>query len=205
MQVQPQRMSSRRALLAAALSLCAAALAASPSALPSGAAHASAAHAAAAPYGEYEVKAAFIYNFARFVEWPPEAFDGPAASLGVCLLGADQFGGALEGALQGKSVHGRSLEVRRLRGEERVQSCNILFVAASEADRLRSLLLRLGDAPILTVGESSDFARAGGIINFVLEENRVRFEVNAGAAERAGLRISSKLLGLARVVTGGRG
>jgi len=148
---------------------------------------------------EYAVKAAFLYNFAKFVEWP----DSPAAppsTLTLCVLGTDPFGEALETAVLDKTVRSRTLSVRRLQGLEDLGPCPILFIASSEVGRLPQILERLRGAPVLTVGESDGFARAGGMIGFFLEENRVRFEVNLGAAEAAGLRISSRLLGVAKVV-----
>lgn len=189
-------MSRLRALAALAGLLCA----------PAGAHEAvlaAAQQGAAAAYGEYEVKAAFLYNFVRFVEWPQEAFAGAGEPLRVCVLGRDPFGETLDRALGGKTVQGRALEVLRVGGMGEARGCHVLFVGDPEGRDPGSLLVVLGDAAVLTIGEAPGFARAGGTIQFVIEESRVRFEINAGAAERAHLRISSKLLGLARSVGGG--
>jgi hypothetical protein len=155
-------------------------------------------------YGEYEVKAAFIYNFAKFIDWPAESLGRPGEAMNVCILGEDPFGGILERTLQAKTVHGRALRIERLGGVSDLQSCQIIFISASESRRLPHILEILWGSPVLTIGETPDFGSAGGIINFVIEDSRVRFEINAGAAARSGLRISSKLLSLARVVTDGR-
>lgn len=156
------------------------------------------------PYSEYEVKAAFVYNFAKFVDWPAEALGQPGEAMNVCVLGEDPFGGILDRTLRDKTVHGRALQIRRLRGVGDLQSCHVIFISAVESRHLPNILEILWGSPVLTIGETPEFGRAGGIINFVIEDSRVRFEINAGAAARAGLGISSKLLDLARVVTDGR-
>jgi hypothetical protein len=151
---------------------------------------------------EYEVKAAFLYKFAKFVEWPEDApvADRPAVVIGV--LGVDPFGEALDAAVRGKTVNGRALSVRRFAELRDLEPCQILFVSASEGRRLPEILTRLGGSPVLTVGEPETFTRDGGIVRLVTEDNKVRFEINVDAAEHAGLRISSKLLALARIVHG---
>lgn len=148
---------------------------------------------------EYEVKAAFLYNLLRFTEWPAEALP-PSTPLAVCVLGGDPFEGALEAALRDKTVQGRALQTRHLHGAPEARRCQVLFVAASERGRTRAILEALRGAPVLTVGESEGFARVGGVINFVVEGGRLRFEVNPDAAERAGLRLSARVLQLARIV-----
>lgn len=151
------------------------------------------------PPSEYEVKAAFIYNFARFIQWPEEAFDKKESNLELCVLGDDPFGPALD-AMEGKTVKGRKLRVRRFRKAGKMEGCHFLFVGASEKDRLGRILKSLVSTHAVTVGDMEGFARAGGTIQFVMEANRVRFIINAAAADRAGLRISSKMLRLARSV-----
>jgi hypothetical protein len=150
--------------------------------------------------GEYEVKAAFLYNFLRFTEWPPDTLPAAGAPLVVCALGDDPFEGGLETAFQGKVVQGHPVEVRRVRTGADGRACQAVFVSASERGRLRQILESLRGSPVLTVGEVEGFARAGGIVNFVVEEGRVRFEVNPDAAARARLRLSSRVLNLARIV-----
>lgn len=144
---------------------------------------------------EYEVKAAFLFNFAKFVEWPDPA-SGP---IRLCIVGDDPFGNNLEETVRGKTINGRPIAIRRIKAGENPQGCQIAFISASERPP-RSLLDLLQGASTLTVGEAPNFAKQGGIINFVLEDNKVHFEINVDAAEQARLRISSKLLSLAKIV-----
>ena len=146
---------------------------------------------------EYQVKAVFLYNFARFVEWPA---DPPTVPIVIGILGEDPFGNALEETVRGKTINGHELAVKHLKSGQEARGCQIVFVASSERRRLRPLLASLGGAGVLTVGETEGFAESGGIISFTLEDDRVRFEINVDAAQRAGLKISSKLLSLAKVV-----
>jgi len=149
---------------------------------------------------EYRVKAAFIFNFAKFIEWPPQAFADAQTPYSLCVLGQDPFGEDLAAAIAGNLVEGRKLVVRRVADLKGVSGCHILFVSASEHERLRAILDAVGDAPTLTVGEAEDFTRAGGGLRFYLSENKVRFEINLAATERARLKVSAKLLSLARVI-----
>lgn len=148
---------------------------------------------------EYQVKAAFILNFARFVDWPNDAF-GDGGALVVGVVGDDPFGGALD-RLNGNAVNGRHLRIRRLRWDDNLRACQILFVSASEGKHLGKILESVRGGSVLTIGELPQFNQAGGIIKFVIQDNKVRFEINAGAAGQARLRISSKLLALSK---GGR-
>jgi hypothetical protein len=143
---------------------------------------------------EYQLKAAFLLNFARFTEWPASADGPPGRPLTICLLGDDPFGPLLDSTVAGKNANGRPLAVRRLGKSDAPAGCEILFV--SKPDLLRPA----AGQPILTVGESSGFARAGGAVGFFLEDNRIRFEINLDVVQRAGLKVSSRLLDLARVV-----
>lgn len=182
--------------------------AAQPSALAALAAIAAPASPAPPAASEYEVKAEFLHRFAQFVTWPPEAFapaEGapPAADdapLTIGVLGSDPFGAVLDAAVAEARVGGRRFAVRRFKTLAELQPCHILFVAASEEPRLPAVLERLRETPTLTVGESRRFARRGGVIGFVLVENRLRFEISATAAERARLKVSSQLLRLAAAV-----
>jgi YfiR/HmsC-like len=149
---------------------------------------------------EYRVKAAFLYNFAKFVEWPPEAFKTPKDPIVVCVLGHNPFGGSLEDVIRGKSIDGRAFAYRQVSDAAEAGACQILFVSSSEGKRFRSLAGTLKAAGILTVGEAQGFASDGGVINFKLDGGRVRFEINVDAAEHAQLHISSKLLNLAEIV-----
>ena len=150
---------------------------------------------------EYQVKAAFLFNFAKFVEWPTEAFSDPDAPLVITVFGEDPFNGSLE-AVRGKLVNNRKLTIRRVKEIQDIGKSNVLFVSPSARKELARILEALQGQNVLTVGEDGVFTQCGGIINFVKEDNRVRFEVNVTAAERAGLKISSRLLALARIVKG---
>jgi len=146
---------------------------------------------------EYPVKAAFLFNFAKFVEWPAVAFKSPEDPITICVLGQNPFGTALEDVVHDKTVANRGFVVREVLNAQQASNCQIVFVSASERKRFRFLLDQFKGRSILTVGEGDDFTANGGIINFKLKDARVRIEIDAGAADRAGLRISSKLLSLA--------
>ena len=147
---------------------------------------------------EYQVKAAFLYNFAKFVDWPAEAFGGSNGTLIIGVVGDDPFGGALDQAINGKSIGGRSLAVRRLKWGQDLRSCHILYISSSERKHLSQIIQSLRGASVLTVGDMGQFNQQGGIINFILEASKVRFEINSRGADQARLRISSKLLALAK-------
>lgn len=152
---------------------------------------------------EYEVKAAFLYNFARFVEWPAETFRDAGQPFVVAVLGRDPFGPVLDQTLSGKTVLGRRIEVKRGDRVEDVRGAHIVFVSASERARVPSILKSLKGQGVLTVGDMDGFAERGGTINFVLRGNKVRFEINPANAEESRLRMSSQLLKLATLVRGG--
>jgi hypothetical protein len=158
--------------------------------------------ARAEPPTEHQVKAAFLYNFAKFVEWPREAFADSAAPIVIGVLGPDPFGDELDRALAAKLVDRHPLQVRRCATNGEAAGCHVLFVGVTAAEPLRRILQSLADSPVLTVGESADFVRLGGIVRFVVIESKVRFEIHNGAAQRARLRLSSKLLRLALAVHG---
>lgn len=149
---------------------------------------------------EYKVKAAFLYNFAKFVEWPSDSFDGPGEPVTLCVLGDDPFGESLDTVVRGESLNGRPFVVHRTRDLREARACHVVFVPASESRRQGEILGTLRGAGVLTVGEGQGFLTDGGVIRFVLDQNRVRFEVNLDAAGAHQLRLSSKLLRLARRV-----
>jgi hypothetical protein len=153
---------------------------------------------ATAAASEHQVKAAFIYNFSRFVQWPGPETDKPFI---IGVIGKDPFGPVLDEAMQGKRVNGRELVVRRFSRIEGVVNCNILFVASSEENNLERILTALHGVPVLTIGEMNQFAERGGMINLITQGNRIRFEINVEAIERGGLKVSSDLLRLAKIVT----
>lgn len=149
---------------------------------------------------EYQVKAAFLFNFAKFVEWPADAFLGADAPLQICLLGHDPFGREFEEVIGDKSVNGHRIEVIHPSGVPQARGCQIIFVASSEKRLVTEILRGLRGASVLTVGDTAGFAGMGGIINFVMDDGRVRFEINVKAAERAHLKISARLLTVAKLI-----
>ena len=151
-------------------------------------------------FNEYQVKAAFLYTFAKFVEWPPQAFSKPTAEIAICVLGDDPFGNYLDDAVRNKTVSDRRLAVYRLNGPPAGNDCQILFIAASERHRMPALLASMGTRGILTVGDTAEFTAQGGVIGLRLDGERIRLSVNLPAAEKAKLRISSRLLSLATII-----
>ena len=149
---------------------------------------------------EYQIKAVFLFNFVQFAEWPESAFTSPDAPIRITVLGDNPFGGAFEAAVQGEKVRGRSLVIQRARNLREVSECHLLYVCPSEREAMGTIISAFETRPVLTVGDMPDFARRGGIINFYLEGQKVRFEINRAAAQRSGLKLSSQLLGLARIV-----
>jgi hypothetical protein len=165
----------------------------------------SAARAQEATPSEYQVKAAFLFHFAQFVGWPEAALGGHGNSLTYCTLGEDPFQGALDSSLSGKRINDRPLRVLHLKRTEDPAGCQVLFLGASEKQSISATLSNLRGKPVLTVGETEHFTADGGMIGFCLEDNKMRFEINLDAAEKAGLTISSRLLSLAKQVVFPRG
>jgi hypothetical protein len=149
---------------------------------------------------EYEVKAAFLYNFSKFVEWPPDAFQSEKAPITLCVFLHDPFGSALDDVIRGKTINNRQLVARRVNELRDLKACQLVFAGDRENKRLPEILNALKGASALVVGESEEFAERGGGIQFYMEDNKVRFSVNVDAVQRARLTISSKLLALARIV-----
>jgi hypothetical protein len=150
---------------------------------------------------ENQIKAGFLFNFTRFVDWPADAFTAAESPIVLGIVGEDSFGDLLTQAAAGKTVNGRTVLVQRFKEEQNIRACNILFVSASEEKLMARIFERLSGSSVLTVGETRGFAQSGGIINFVIEDNRVRLEINLGAAARARVKISAKVIGVARIVT----
>jgi len=146
---------------------------------------------------ETQAKASFLYNCAMFIAWPPGAQVGNEIMIGI--IGDDATSGVVK-LLQGQTVDGKTLRVKSLRAQDSVAGYHILFVADDGSRSAKTLLSKMGDAPILTVGEYSDFTSNGGIVRLYTEEGRLRFEINVTRAEAAGLRVSAKMLGLAKIV-----
>ncbi len=149
---------------------------------------------------EYSVKAAFIVNFARLVEWPEDAFGGPEDAVVTCIAGKQAHTAARRGGLDGQAVGRRSVSLRLIDSADETRGCHVVFVSSDSSKLAPRILAQVRSDSILTVGENEGFAKRGGIINFYREGPKVRFEINATAAERADLQISSRLLRLARIV-----
>ena len=149
---------------------------------------------------EYQVKAALLYNFARFVDWPPDAFQSEKAPITLCVFGHDPFGSALDEIIRGKMINSRELLARRINDLPNLKACQLVFISGRENKRLSEILNSLKGASALVVGESEGFAARGGGIQFFFEENKMRFSVNIDAVQRARLALSAKLLALARIV-----
>jgi hypothetical protein len=157
------------------------------------------AQTAAAPVAEEQVKAAFLYNFVKFVEWTGKDESG-SASLLIGVMGDTVTARALERAVQGKLLGRRPIVVRAIDDPQELARCNLVFLGSLEAPRVKPALEALRGAPVLTVGQAPGFVQMGGMIGLFQEDNKIRFDVNLGAAERARLKISARLLALARTV-----
>ena len=152
------------------------------------------------PSSEYSVKAAFLLNFARLAEWPGDAFPDADAPLVLGVLGDEAYASAQEAGIERQRVGKRRVELVRLASAEDAQSCHLVFVSVARRDLTGEVLSLLDGRRVLTVGEWDGFAHEGGTINFYLEDRRVRFEINAARARTSGVRISSRLMRLARIV-----
>lgn len=154
---------------------------------------------------EYQIKAAFLYNFALFVEWPPDAAPQPNTPFLIGIFGEDPFDADVEQAMKDETVNGRPIVIKHFSRVEDLEFSHILFIRAAERARLKSILDAVHRWSALTVGETERFTEQGGMVNFTLKGNRVRFEINREATTRAGLKISSKLLNLAEEIRGSGG
>lgn len=146
---------------------------------------------------EYQIKAAFLYNFAKFVQWPPQAFASPTSPIVIGVLGKNNFGDVLEKTIRGKVINDRPLQFKQFHSVKEATNCQILFISTSEKNSLPKILDDLQGASVLTVSETDHFTEAGGMINFIIEDNKIHFQINNEAAKKARLTISSKLLSLA--------
>jgi hypothetical protein len=145
---------------------------------------------------EYQVKALFLLNFVKYVDWPA----GTSGPITIGILGQDNFGDSLARAVDGKTVNGRAISIKHFSLGESLSGCAILFISASENSQLSAILSKTGSMPILTVGESESFLQNGGIINFMLIDGKIHLAINLKTAQKANLQISSKLLSVADVV-----
>ena len=163
-------------------------------------ANAGAADAAAAPARECEIKAAFLYNFTKFVDWPGQTFANADAPIVIGVLGDSPCVQALERLVKDRKVNGRTIVVRRIASAEEAKVTHMLFVGSGHEAQFAGLKPAIESLPVLTVGESAGFATLGGAVDFVPQADKIRFEINIGVAERAGLKISAQLQKLAAVV-----
>jgi hypothetical protein len=150
---------------------------------------------------EYPVKLAFLYNFTKFVEWPPDSYRDPGAPLAICIVGRDPFSQDIERDLRTRAVGKHPVALVTLKLSDTLRGCHMVFIPATENGQADKIVKDLKGSSTLTVGETEGFAELGGIINLTVEGNKVHFEVNQFAAQRASLKISSKLLSLAKIVT----
>lgn len=150
--------------------------------------------------GEYEVKAAFVFRFLQLIEWPDSAFASPKSPIIIGILAPDPFGTALEQIVGGEQIGTRSIEIRRAEDSQALQPCHLLFVPRTRAAQADPALMGSPPHGVLLVGESPDFLEQGGMVNFYPEDKRIRFEIRPAQVERAGIRVRSRLLHLARVV-----
>jgi hypothetical protein len=150
---------------------------------------------------EYQIKAAFLFNFMQFVRWPDSAFAGSGGLLAIGVLGDDPFGPTLDETVQGQVIDGRQLTIIRSQQVADVKDCQVIFVCRSEAGHLADILSQIGSRPVLLVSEVPGFAEEGGDIDFYLSNGKVRFEVNPQSARQQGLQISSQLLALGKIVS----
>ncbi len=145
---------------------------------------------------EYQIKSAFIYNFAKFVYWPDESND---STLTLYVIGEASFYAALD-TIEGKIIRGKTLQIKHIKSLRNIKDCDLLFITSAEKDNLENLINPICGSSILTIGDTKGFAERGVMINLYIEEERVRFEINVEAASQAGLEISSQLLKLAKIV-----
>lgn len=157
-------------------------------------------HCAAKGMSESQVKGAFLYNFAKFVEWPAQAFQDGNSPIVIGITGGKPYWEAVEQITKGKMVNGRRLVCKRAEDASGIKGCHIVLIAASEKRQTNEVLEKVKSSPVLTVGEAEGFMRSGGVIGFVVEDQKVGFEINAGAAKRKQLKMSSQLLKLAKTV-----
>ncbi len=150
---------------------------------------------------EYQLKAAFLFNFVQFTKWPPDAFVSANAPITIGILGEDPFETALDEIIRGETIGDRPIVVQRGKRVEELERCHVIFISQSEKSKVADIVSRIGNKPILTVSSLDGFARRGGVIGFFLEGNKVRFEINPSRAASCGLKLSSQLLGVAKIVS----
>jgi hypothetical protein len=150
---------------------------------------------------EYQIKAAFLFNFTQFVNWPPTAFVSDQSPLIIGILGKDPFGSYLDETVVGEKINGRSLIIQRYKSIEEVDRCHILFINLPDAKKFNDVITNLKGRNVLTVGDDPDFLQRGGMMKFFTKDNKVQIQVNLEATQAANLTVSSKLLRLVQIFT----
>lgn len=154
----------------------------------------------AQPVEEYQLKAAVLYNLAKFVDWPPSVFKSPTDPIAICVLGDSPIGAALQKAVSNELIEDRRFLIRQLPDVQRAEGCQIFFFSSSEKTHWHSIFSEFSAGGVLTVGESDRFVLEGGMVNLKIEGGKIRIQVNLASTQRAGVQISSKLLSLAQIV-----
>ncbi|MEP7164724.1 MAG: YfiR family protein [Ferruginibacter sp.] len=149
---------------------------------------------------EYQLKAVFIYNFTRFVDWPPTAFESYNDDFVIGIIGNDPFGQALEATVEGETIGRHAIRIKRFQDVKQIDHCHILFINSNDPPEIKNIISDLNNRNILTVSDAANFARMGGIIGFFTDKNKIRMQINGDAAKNARLSISSKLLSVAQVL-----
>jgi hypothetical protein len=149
---------------------------------------------------EYDLKAAFLYNFTQFVTWPNDVFPGSDSNFNICIFGKDPFGESLKNLVENENVKTHPIKVVQINNDQQLDSCHILFIAKDKIASIQNLDSQLGSKPVLTIGDSPDFADRGGVIGIGLIEQRIKLRINLSAANSKHLTISSKLLRLSEVI-----
>lgn len=150
---------------------------------------------------EYVIKAAFLYNFTKFAEWPDNKFTDTQSPVNICIFGQDPFGQAIDVVTEGKKIKGRLLEVKRIHDVADVDKCHMLFISSYGNTNMLDVLDRVANQSILTVADSKNFAEQGGMINLVTINNKIRLEINESVVNSSGVHLSSQLLKLAKIIT----
>jgi hypothetical protein len=150
---------------------------------------------------EYQIKAGYLFNFTRFVEWPEKAFATTTSPIMICIVGNTPLTNTLSDTVVGKVVNGRAVSIKPVKATDELRGCNLVFVSAAQVGGIERILRRAKDMSVLSVGEAPNFAQSGGMINFFVQDNKVKLELNLDAAARANLKISAKLIAVSRLVS----
>jgi len=149
---------------------------------------------------QYPLKLAFIYNVTKFVQWPQEVFESASAAIAICIVGQDPFPADPERELRSRTTAGRPIAIQRITAQDSLATCNVVFISDAERKNAAGLLAKSVNTSVLTIGESEGFVERGGVVNLLIHDSNVHFEINIGAAARKHLTISSRLLALAKIV-----